>query len=233
MDRRIALVTGGNRGIGFEVCRQLAKLDIHLVLTSRDENKGLEATRQLQNIGLPVTYHQLDVSDEVCIEDIKSHVEAEYNRLDVLVNNAGLHIDDRHKLLEMKADVFSRTMETNANGPLFLTQKFVPLMKENNYGRIVNVSSGIGELSDLGSRWPAYRLSKIMLNLQTRIFAMELAGTNVLINAMCPGWVRTDMGGASAPRSVEQGAETIVWLATLPEGGPQGGYFRDRKPIEW
>jgi NAD(P)-dependent dehydrogenase (short-subunit alcohol dehydrogenase family) len=103
----------------------------------------------------------------------------------------------------------------------------------HNYGRIVNVSSGIGELSSLGSSWPAYRLSKIMLNLQTRIIADELRGSNILVNAMCPGWVRSDMGGPGAPRSVEEGADTIVWLATLPDGGPQGGYFRDRKAIDW
>ena len=124
-------------------------------------------------------------------------------------------------------------METNAYGPLMLTQAFVPLMKKRGYGRIVNVSSGIGELSDLGSSWPAYRLSKILLNIQTRIIAGELRGTNVLINAMCPGWVRTDMGGLGAPRSVEEGADTAVWLALLPADGPQGGFFRDRQPIDW
>lgn len=136
-------------------------------------------------------------------------------------------------LLAVDYDLLRLTMETNAFGPLLLTQAFVPLMRKNGYGRIVNVSSGIGELSDLGSSWPAYRLSKILLNIQTRIIAKELRGSNILINAMCPGWVRTDMGGPGAPRSVEKGADTIVWLALLPDDGPQGGYFRDRRPIDW
>lgn len=156
-----------------------------------------------------------------------------FGRLDILVNNAALYIDRRHRLLELEEEVLRRTMESNAYGPLILTQAFVPLMKKKGYGRIVNVYSGIGELSDLGSSWPAYRLSKILLNIQTRIIAGELLGTNVLINAMCPGWVRTDMGGLGVPRSVEEGADTAVWLALLPDVGSQGGFFRDRQPIDW
>ncbi len=233
MDNRIALVTGANRGIGFEVCRQLAAKGIHVLLTSRTDAKGKAAAQKLLANGLDVTHYQLDVTDQEGIQRLREFVEQEYGRLDVLVNNAGVYIDNRHSLLEVDFDVLRRTMDTNAYGPLLLTQALVPLMVEHGYGRIVNVSSGIGELSDLGSSWPAYRLSKIMLNLQTRIIAGELKGTNVLINAMCPGWVRTDMGGPGASRSVEEGADTAVWLATLPDRGPQGGYFRDRQPIDW
>ena len=125
-------------------------------------------------------------------------------------------------------DLLQLTMSTNAWGPLLLTQAPVPLMSRHNYGRIVNVSSGIGEPGSLGSSWPAYRLSKIVPNLQTCILAGELGSSDILINAMCPGWVRTDMGGAGAPRSVQEGADTIVWLAALPDGGPQGGYYCER-----
>ena len=124
-------------------------------------------------------------------------------------------------------------MDTNFYGPLTLTQAFVPLMRAGGYGRIVNFSSGMAELSELGGSYPAYRMSKLFLNFQTRILAGELAGTNTLINAMCPGWVRTDMGGPDASRSVEEGADTAIWLATLPDDGPQGGFFRDRRPISW
>jgi NAD(P)-dependent dehydrogenase (short-subunit alcohol dehydrogenase family) len=230
---RIATVTGANRGIGFEVCRQLAQRGVHVILTSRDEDKGRAAVGRLEAEGLAVDYHPLDVTGPQSIQRLHDFVEHEYGRLDILVNNAAIYLDDRHSLLAVNYDLLRLTMDTNAYGPLLLTQAFVPLMRKNGYGRIVNVSSGIGELSDLGRSWPAYRLSKILLNIQTRIIAGELNGSNILINAMCPGWVRTDMGGPGAPRSIEEGADTIVWLATLPDGGPQGGYFRNRRPIVW
>jgi NAD(P)-dependent dehydrogenase (short-subunit alcohol dehydrogenase family) len=233
MERRVAIVTGANRGIGLEVCCQLAGRDIHAILTSRHQAKGQAAAQELLAQGLDVATHQLDVTDRDSIQRLRDFVELTYGRLDILVNNAGVYIDTQHRLLEVDYDRLRLTMEVNAYGPLLLTQAFVPLMKKHGYGRIVNVSSGIGELSSLGSSWPAYRLSKIMLNLQTRIIANELKGTDILINAVCPGWVRTDMGGPGAPRSVADGADTIVWLTTLPKGGSQGGYFRDRKPIDW
>ncbi len=233
MTQRIAIVTGANRGIGFETCRQLAEKGVHVILTSRDGARGQTAAGQLKSEGLLVDQHQLDVTDRASIQRLRDFVEREHGRLDILVNNAGVYIDDRHSLLEVDYDLLRLTMDTNAYGPLLLTQAFVPVMKKQAYGRIVNVSSGIGELSSLGSSWPAYRLSKILLNLQTRIIAGELRGTNILVNAMCPGWAQTDMGGPVAPRSVAEGADTIVWLALLPDGGPQGGFFRDRRPIPW
>lgn len=233
MQNKIALVTGANKGIGFEICRQLGRESIRVILTSRDEKKGHAAVEKLHAEGFDIHYHTLDVTSPESIESIYEYVRDEFNRLDILVNNAGVYIDNRHSLLKMDYEIYKTSMVTNADGPLLLTQTFVPLMRKHNYGRIVNISSGIGELSELSSRWPAYRLSKIMLNLQTRIFAQELQGSNILINAMCPGWVSTDMGGSTAPRSVEKGAETAVWLALLPDDGPQGGYFRDRKAIAW
>jgi NAD(P)-dependent dehydrogenase (short-subunit alcohol dehydrogenase family) len=233
MNQQIALVTGANRGIGFEACRQLAQRGVQVILTSRDVAKGQAAVDRLAAEGLTAIYHQLDVSDPESIARIRDFVEKSFGRLDILVNNAAIYIDERHSLLALDYDILRATMETNTYGPLLLTQAFAPLMRRHGYGRIVNLSSGIGELSDLGSSWPAYRLSKIMLNIQTRIFAGELEGSNILINAMCPGWVRTDMGGPDAELSVEQGADTAVWLALLPDDGPQGGYFRNRQRLDW
>jgi NAD(P)-dependent dehydrogenase (short-subunit alcohol dehydrogenase family) len=136
-------------------------------------------------------------------------------------------------VLDSKLVTWRDTLETNLIGPLLLAQVLVPLMKRNGYGRIVNVSSGQGQLSDMGVGTPAYRVSKTALNALTRTLAAELKGSGILVNSMCPGWVRTDMGGAGAPRTVEQGADTAVWLATLPDDGPSGGFFRDRRPIPW
>jgi NAD(P)-dependent dehydrogenase (short-subunit alcohol dehydrogenase family) len=224
-DQNIALVTGANRGIGFETCRQHARLGILVILTSRDEAKGQAAQKKLVAEGLDVTFHQLDVTEDESIRGLATFVKKEYKRLDILVNNAGVYIDNQSSLLRMEMDIFHTTMTTNLHGPIILCQAFIPLMEQQGYGRVVNVSSGAAQISD--------RLSKAALNAMTRILADELRGTNVLVNSMCPGWVRTDMGGRAAPRSVEKGADTIIWLATLPGGGPQSGFFRDRAQIPW
>ena len=184
-------------------------------------------------MGLPVAFHQLDVMDASSIQRLADWVRAKYGRLHMLVNNAGIYIDDRHSLLTVDMDVMRRTVETNAYGPVMMCQALVPLMKQAGYGRIVNVSSGIGELGNLGSSYPPYRTSKIVLNIHTRILAGELRSTGILVNAMCPGWVRTDMGGLGAPVSVEEGADTAVWLATVPDDGPTGKFFRNRREIPW
>lgn len=232
---RIAIVTGGNRGIGFEVCRQLAQREgLIVLLTSRHKAEGQKAVAQLRETGLSnIHYHQLDVTDTESVWRLCNDVERDFGRLDILVNNAGIYPDTVHQLLNVDLDMMRQTMEVNAYGPLFVIQTLIPLIKKHNWGRIVNISSGIGELGSLGSSYPAYRFSKITLNLFTRVLAQELQGSGIKINAMCPGWVRTDMGGSSAPRSVAEGADTAVWLATLPDDGPHGGYFRDRQPIEW
>lgn len=231
--KRVAVVTGANRGIGLEITRQLAGEGIHVILTSRDEAKGRIAQAELAAEGLDVGFHQLDVTDAQSVGRLQDSVRQEHGRLDILVNNAGVYQDNGGGALEMELDTIRRTMETNAYGPLLLCQALVPLMKRHGYGRIVNISSGMGQLSDMGSGRLAYRMSKTALNAVTRVVAAELEGTNILVNSMCPGWVRTDMGGSSAPRSVEQGADTAIWLATLPDDGPTGGFFRDRKAIKW
>lgn len=235
--KRVAVVTGANRGLGFETCRQLAKRDIRVILTSRDEDKGKAAAEKLQAEDLDVSYHPLDVTDADSIERLARFIKSEFGQLDILVNNAGVLLDTSENsdgsLLNAKISTLRKSIETNTLGPLLLCQALIPLMKEHNYGRVVNVSSGAGQLTDMNSGYPSYRISKTALNAVTRIFGNELKGTNILVNSVCPGWVKTDMGGSNAPRTLEQGVDTIVWLATLPDAGPTSGFFRDRQPIPW
>ena len=233
-DPRIAVVTGANRGIGFEICRQLARQGVMVVLTSRSAVKGRAAVKALRDEGLELDGHPLDVTSPASIKALAGYLDERYSRLDVLVNNAGVLLDPRgSRALDARPKTFHDTLETNFFGPLLLIQALAPLMRKNRYGRIVNVSSGLGQLSDMGTGTPAYRISKTALNALTRILAAEFTGSGILVNSMNPGWVRTDMGGASAPRTAAQGADTAVWLATLPENGPNGRFFCDRKPIPW
>ena len=231
---KIAVVTGANRGIGFEISRGLARAGLSVILAARDREKGEAAARTLRGEGGEVEFRELDVADGDSIRAFAGEIERTPGRVDVLVNNAGIMIDPRgSRLLDSDPETYRRTFETNVMGPLQLTQALLPLMQQQNYGRIVNVSSGQGQLSEMTSGTPAYRISKTALNALTRITAAETRAANILVNSMCPGWVRTDMGGANAPRTPEQGADTAVWLATLADGGPTGGFFRDRKAIPW
>ncbi|MEO8038023.1 MAG: SDR family oxidoreductase [Betaproteobacteria bacterium] len=233
MGDRVAVVTGGNKGIGYEICRQLARKGLRVVLAARDEKKGT-AANSLAKEGGDVLFHPLDVTDAVQVAALVSWVESEFGGADVLINNAGILIDGSSaSVLHVEPEIFRQTLETNFFGPLMLCQGFIPKMIERGYGRVVNVSSGLGQISGMGDGTPSYRSSKLALNSLTRMFAAATSGKGVLVNSICPGWVRTDMGGPSASRSVEQGADTAVWLATLAEDGPTGGFFRDRKPIDW
>lgn len=233
-EHRIAVVTGANRGIGLEICRQLARHGLRVVLTARSAARGRAAAAALKKDGLAVDFHRLDVSSARSVSALEAHIDKKFGRLDVLINNAGVLLDPRgSRVLDAKLATFRKTLTVNLLGPLLLMQALVPLMKRNNYGRIVNLSSGQGQLSEMGAGSPAYRVSKTALNALTRTLAAELRGSGILVNAMCPGWVKTDLGGPNAPRTVEQAADGAVWLATLPDDGPCGGFFRDRKTMPW
>lgn len=239
--QRVALVTGANRGIGFAVAERLAQSEYTVILGARDEDKGAQARSALGEHGRDVHDMLLDVTEATSIQAALGKIKDMFGRLDVLVNNAGIQIDGETTILELAPVTLQNTIETNAYGPLLLSQACIPLMKANGYGRIVNISSTLGALSDIanpespytGVDSPAYRISKTLLNAMTVLLAKELRGSNILVNSVCPGWVRTDMGGPRAPRSVDEAVETPVWLATLPDGGPTGGFFRDRQPIPW
>jgi NAD(P)-dependent dehydrogenase (short-subunit alcohol dehydrogenase family) len=235
-NKPVALVTGAYRGLGLETCRQLAGRGYTVILTARREQQGRAAADELRSEGLDVGFHQLDVTDEASTGRLADFIRDTFGRLDVLVNNAGIFPDPtpgsgREGIFNARAETIRRGLETNSLAPVRLCQALIPLMQGE--GRVVNVSSGMGQLSEMNGCCPGYRLSKTALNAATRIFADELKDTKVKINSVCPGWVRTDMGGPDAPRSVEDGAGGIVWAATLPDDGPSGGFFRDGEAIDW
>lgn len=232
-EQRIALVTGGNRGIGLEVCRQLAQQGTRVILGSRDARKGVAAASQLNSGGLAVETRQLDVANAQSIRECMTWVRKDVGRLDVLVNNAGIMTeeDDADPLEEI--EIVRDTMQTNVYGALLLSRLAIPIMKSRRYGRIVNLSSGMGSLNEMGAGYIGYRLSKAGINVVTRVLAAESEGMGILVNSVDPGWVQTSMGGRGASRTVQKGAESVIWLATLPDNGPTGGFFRDRKAIPW
>ncbi len=240
-EKRVALVTGANRGIGLEVARQLAEKGLTVIMGARDRQKGLKAQKLLVDRGFDAHFTLLDVTDATSIVAAVGRIADTHGRLDVLVNNAGILIDGDTDILELSLGVLHNTLETNALGPLLLSQSCVQLMSRHQYGRIVNLSSSLGSIADIvnpesahtGVQSPAYRLSKILLNGITALLAKELRQQNILVNSVCPGWVRTDLGGPQAPVSPEQAAATPVWLATLSDDGPTGGFFREHQPLAW
>jgi NAD(P)-dependent dehydrogenase (short-subunit alcohol dehydrogenase family) len=230
---KTAVVTGANRGIGLEICRQLAALGYRVIVTSRDEALGQAAAANLVKSKGEVVSHPLDVTSQESVLRLRDFVVERYGAADVLVNNAAILPDPSGRLLQVGMEKFRAALETNLLGALMLCQAFVPLMLERGYGRVVNVSSDAGQIENMVDDMPAYRLSKVALNGLTLMLADRIKGTNVLVNAVHPGWVRSDMGGPNATVSLEQGARGIVWLATLPDGGPNGGFFRDGQPMPW
>jgi NAD(P)-dependent dehydrogenase (short-subunit alcohol dehydrogenase family) len=230
-EQRVALVTGANRGLGLEIATQLARLGYRVVLAARDGDAAVAAAQRLEAAGLPVLPAQLDVTDEGSVTRLATWIAGELGRLDVLVNNAGIGHDFGRPAAGADLGLVADHLETNLLGAWRVTNAFVDWMRAGGYGRVVFLSSGMGSLSEMGGGSPGYRISKAGLNAVMRMLAAETAGTNVLVNAACPGWVRTDMGGPNATSSVAEGADTAVWLATLPDGGPTGGFFRDRQPI--
>lgn len=231
---RVALVTGGNRGIGLEICRGLAELGHLVAMGSRDPKAGADARAELDaKIQGRVTVIQLDVTDAISIADAVKSVQR-LGPIAALVNNAGVYLDEGVPGISVPIEVVQQTLNTNVVGALRLAQLVIPGMRERSFGRIVNVSSGYGACDGQdGGGVLAYKMSKLALNAMTRVLAAELRGSGVLVNSVDPGWVRTRMGGRSASRSPRQGADTAIYLATLPANGPSGGFFRDRRQIRW
>jgi NAD(P)-dependent dehydrogenase (short-subunit alcohol dehydrogenase family) len=232
--RRTAIVTGGNRGLGLEIARQLAGHDVFVVIGSRDPLKGERAAASLGGVDANVVSYPLDVNDTRGCRRFVEHVAKQHGAPGILVNNAGVYPESTDaRVLDTATSMWRETFETNLFGALRMCREVVPHMRKLRYGRVVNVSSGLGQLQQMGEGSPAYRVSKAALNALTCTLAAEVAGSGILVNSMSPGWVQTDMGGKEAPRSVEEGADTAVWLSLLPSSGPSGQFFRDRKPIPW
>jgi NAD(P)-dependent dehydrogenase (short-subunit alcohol dehydrogenase family) len=228
----IALITGANRGIGLEVARQLARDGFEVLMGSRDAARGEDAAQSLRAEGLDVIAIQLDVTDEASIESAREWLESNRGVLDVLVNNAAINYDTWQNVLDADLSQVAETLDTNSLGPWRMTLAMLPSLRRSAHPRVVNVSSGAGQLSGMNGSTPGYSLSKLALNGLTMMLASRLKADRILVNAVGPGWVATDMGG-SGGRPVADGAAGIVWASTLPDDGPTGGFFRDQRRIDW
>ena len=228
--KKVAVVTGGNRGMGKETCRQLGEAGFEVVLTSRSVGDGKKATKELQKEGLNVVFHKLDVAKDEDVKKLANFVKKEYGKVDVVVNNAAAYIDgSTNSVLDLKTTILHKTLDVNLSGPLRIAKAFHRLF--NKGGRLINISSTSGQLSTMSyGRSPAYGISKTALNALTVKLANALP--NVSVNSVHPGWVRTKMGGKFAPRSVKKGVETAIWLATTPNP-PTGKFLADKKEIDW
>ena len=226
---KTALVTGANRGIGYEVCKELGELGFHIFLTARISKKGMEAVEKLKKENIEAEFIQMDVADEGSIKSAAAEFGKRAINLDVLINNAAILEDS--EIENMLTKELWNVLNTNSIGAFIVIREFLPFMDKGS--RIINVSSGAGALHDMGSYAPAYSISKATLNAITKQFAASLGRKKISVNSVCPGWVRTDMGGWSAPRSVKKGAATIVWLATDAPQNETGLFWRDKKVIEW
>lgn len=227
---KVVLVTGANRGIGKELSRQLAEKGYTVLMTARTLEKGTQAAQELGGNSLHPL--QLDVTDVASIAAAQAEVSSRFGRLDVLVNNAAINYDTHQQAVSVDLDNVRQTLETNLFGVWETCQQFLPLLRRSAHARIVNVSSQSGSLEGMGGGTPAYSLSKAGLNALTRLLAAELRGAGILVNAICPGWVATDMGG-SGGGPVPEGARSVLWGVELPDDGPTGGFFRHGQPLPW
>jgi NAD(P)-dependent dehydrogenase (short-subunit alcohol dehydrogenase family) len=228
--KRLALVTGANKGIGFEIVRQLSQHDFHVVLAARNRENG---TRAVSRLNGSVAFQALDVSDDRSIQQAAKEFGDNYDHLDVLVNNAAIYPDEGVNILTISREQLATTFRTNTFGALRVVQAFLPYLRKAEAARVINLSSGYGEVDGLSADVPSYCLSKLALNGATIMLHQKLQSEGIAVNSMCPGWVRTDMGGPGALRSVEEGADTAVWLATDAPHEYSGKFFRDRKEIHW
>lgn len=238
MYRKVAVVTGANRGLGHALTKALAEDEYKVFMVGRNKIEIDNASAKLQEAGLNVEGFEADVSKGRHITALSSYVQSQFDHLDLLINNAGVilepgGLDSQVTCFTVNPDIVEEAYSINTVGALRLVQAFYDLLKKGRQPRIVNVSSGMGTLSNMEGGWPAYRMSKAAMNALTGILAVEFEGTRIKVNSVCPGWVKTDMGGPNAERSIEKGIEGILWAAKLPADGPSGGFFRDGKPIDW
>ena len=229
---RIALITGASRGIGLEIGKQLLRKEWTVIFSSRNMAVGRPLVNDLRETFKTAWFVQLNVTEPESIRYMSEYVLEEHGRLDALINNAGVHLDENQSFTDVELQDVMKTMQTNLYGPLLVTRALLPALRKSDDARIINISSRMGQLSRMGGNSPSYRMSKTALNALTVIMSKELASDGIRVNSMCPGWVRTDMGGPGATKSLEEGADTAIWLATEPDI-PTGQYFYERKVIPW
>jgi NAD(P)-dependent dehydrogenase (short-subunit alcohol dehydrogenase family) len=237
---RVALVTGASRGVGLEVCRQLYAGGYSVVMTGLDPVEGAAAAAGIGPRDGTIDFFRMDVTSDMELRSVEAEIRSRYGRLDVIVNNAAVspylgleRYDIENSLVEGSLDWIRNCLDVNTLGAIRVGQVFVPFMIEQGYGRIVNVTSGSGQIETMESGWPGYRISKAALNAYTRILAHELRDLNILVNSVCPGHVKTHLGGAEAPLTPAEGALAIVWAARLEDGGPSGCLFRGMEKLSW
>ena len=227
---KTVLITGANKGIGFEVAKQLLERNFKVILTGRNKDKGLLAVKNLKMNEEKVLFVKMDVGDEESIKKAAKEVQTKNLKIDIIVNNAGVLLDTE-SINEVSSENILTTFRVNTFGPILVIQNLLPLLNKN--GRIINVSSGLGAFSEMSSYAPTYSISKTALNAVTKQFSFSLEEKSISVNSVSPGWVKTDMGGSNATRSVEKGAETIVWLAEEAPHNLTGKFFRDKKELDW
>ena len=230
---KTALITGANRGLGLQTAKELAKRGFRVFLGVRDVAAASDALASIRATGPAPELIAIDVSDSASIARAAEELQQRSERLDVLINNAGIYPDKEHSILDISRAQLVQTFETNTFGPVAVVQAFLPLLRKSAAARVINVSSGYGQLGGLSADVPSYCLSKLALNGVTLMLAEKLRGDGIAVNSVCPGWVRTDMGGSNATRSVEEGAAGIVWLAADAPHDLTGKFCRDGEEIEW
>lgn len=233
MSLKIAVVTGANRGIGLEICRQLASQGIHVILTARTPEKGIYAVKKLAQEGCLTEFYPLDVTNSEQIQTLINYIDTTFGRLDILINNAGIYLDQHQPALTISAETILKAVETDVCGTFSISKAAILLMQKNNYGRIVNLSSTSSQIINMNDLGLAYKICKTSINVITAVLANTVKDQNILINSAAPGWIKTDMGGEQALLSIEEGADTPVWLATLPDNSISGQLFLKRKSLPW